>query len=140
RPVPGRSRESSGPRAALRAPAREPAAVIAVDTSVLCHALNRYSPEHRRASGVMEALVNGERPWALPWPVLHEFLKLVTHPHAVAGPLTKTDAMAFLEPLLESPSVHPLAAGAGHAGALAELIGSADPGAGLPAGIEVAAV
>ena len=59
----------------------------AVDTSVLAYAINRYAPEHRRATQVLEDLANGEVPWALPWSVVHEFLGLVTHPHTVARPL-----------------------------------------------------
>jgi toxin-antitoxin system PIN domain toxin len=114
--------------------------VIAVDTSVLCHAVNRYAPEHRRASGVMEALVHGERPWALPWPALHEFLRLVTHPHAVARPLRAGNAMDFIGRLLESPSVRPLAATPRHARTLAEVVKMMGPGAPLAPGIEIAAI
>ena len=113
--------------------------MIAVDTSVLCHALNRYSPEHRRASGVMEALVNDERPWALPWPVLHEFVRLVTHPHAVARPLRAGNAIDFVERLVASPSVRLLSATPRHARTLAEVVAMVGPGGPLPPGIEIAA-
>ena len=46
--------------------------MLAVDVSVLAPALNRWSPDHARAAGLLEDLVNGERPWALPWPVVHD--------------------------------------------------------------------
>ena len=57
--------------------------MVAVDASLLAYAVNRFAPEHPRAARVMEALVNGDAPWALPWPAVHAFLELVTHPHAV---------------------------------------------------------
>ena len=69
--------------------------MIAVDVSVLAWAVNRYAPEHRRAAGVLEDLVNSAKPWALPWPVVHEFMRLVTHPHFVARPLRAGMALAW---------------------------------------------
>ena len=42
--------------------------MIAVDASVLAYAVNRHAPQHARAASALEALANGDRPWALPWP------------------------------------------------------------------------
>ncbi len=72
--------------------------------------------------------------------MLHEFLRLVTHRHAVARALGPADAWAFVEALLASRSVRLLGPGEGHGAALAELLASLPPGAGVPAGLEVAAV
>ena len=113
--------------------------MVALDASVLAYAINRFVPEHPRAVRLVEALVNGGQPWAIPGPALHEFLGLVTHPHAVARPLTAGDAAAFVDALLASPSVQLLSPGPGYRSALAEVLESA-AGAGLPAGLEVAVV
>jgi uncharacterized protein len=114
--------------------------MLALDTSLLAYAVNRHAPEHARAARVVEQLADGALPWALPWPVLHEFLRLVTHRHAVARALGPADAWAFVEALLASHSIRLLGPGEGHAAALAELLASLPPGAGVPAGIETAAV
>jgi hypothetical protein len=110
----------------------------ALDTSLLAYAANRHAPEHARALRVVESLANGEQPWALPWSVEHEFLQLVTHPHAVAHALRPTDAWAFLEALQASPSVRVLAPSEAHAATLAEVLASLPPEGGIPAGLETA--
>lgn len=111
----------------------------ALDVSVLAYAANRHAPEHARAARVVETLANGDAPWALPLPVVHEFLRLLTHPHAVARALAPADAWAFVEALLGSRSVRLLAPGDGHPAALAEVLRGLPPG-GLPAGLETAVV
>ena len=101
--------------------------MIAVDTGLLALAVNRYAPEHARASELLESLANGDIPWALPWSVVHEFLQLVTHRHAVARALGPDDAWAFVDALAASPSLHLLAPGPAHAAACAEVLALRDP-------------
>ena len=113
----------------------------AVDTSLLAYAMNRHVREHARAVSVIDELANGDLPWALPWPAVHELLARVTHPHAVARALRPADAWGFIEELGSSPSVRFLGAGPGHAAVTAEVMetlrGEAGP---LPAGFELAVV
>ncbi len=110
----------------------------AVDTSLLAYAANRHAPEHARAVRVVETLANGETPWALPWTVAHEFLDLVTHPHAVARTLTPSEAWAFVEALLASRTVRVLGPTEAHASALAEVLASLPPGQPVPPGLDTA--
>jgi len=113
----------------------------AVDESLLAYAVNRYAPEHARAAAVLEELANGERPWALPWPAVHEFLARVTHPHAVARALRPADAWAFVEELGRSASLRWLAATERHAGVAAEVLELVAGGpTGWPTGFETAVV
>ncbi len=109
-----------------------------LDTSVLAYAANRHAPEHARAVRVVESLANGEAPWALPWTVAHEFLHLVTHPHAVARTLAPAEAWAFVEALLVSHSVRVLGPTEAHAAALGEVLASLPPGSPPPAGLDPA--
>jgi predicted nucleic acid-binding protein len=102
--------------------------MIAVDVSLLAFGVNRYAPEHARATRVLEELANGDHPWALPWPVVHEFLAFVTHPHAVARPLTPGDAWAFVESLLKSATARLLAPTERHVTVLAEVLASSPGG------------
>lgn len=112
--------------------------MIALDASVLAFAVNRFTPEHPRAARVLEDLVNGDRPWALPWPAVYEFVRLVTHPHAVARPLGSGEASAFVDEVLASPSIHLLSPGAGHLEALRDVLASTRAGGEPPPGLETA--
>ncbi len=114
--------------------------MLALDADLLAYAVNRFAPEHARAAPVVEALVNGERPWALPWPAVYEALRLVTHPHAVARPLKASDAWSFLGLVAASPTVRLLGPTAHHARTLVEVLGGVTVERGLPAGLEIAAV
>ena len=112
----------------------------AVDAGVLACAMNRYVPEHARASVVIEELANGAAPWAIPWTVAHEFVRLVTHPHVVVRPLHPADAWAYLERLRECPSLRMLGPTERHGEIMAALLASADAGGEAPPGIETAAI
>jgi toxin-antitoxin system PIN domain toxin len=112
--------------------------MIAVDASVLAYTVNRHAPEHPRAARVVEELANGDMPWALPWPAVHDFLGFVTHPHTVVRPLGPGDAWAFVERLLSSTSVRAIGPTERHAAILAEVL--ADTPAASPglAGLQLA--
>jgi len=112
--------------------------MVAIDTSVLAFAVNRYAPEHSRAARVIEELANGDHPWALPWSVVHEFLRLVTHPYVAARALRPSDAWSFAGELIASPTVRLLSPTERHANVLVEVMGMAGEPAGLPAGLETA--
>ena len=112
--------------------------MVALDTSILAYAVNRFAPQHARAARVVETNVNGELPWALPSSVAHEFLRVTTHPHAVARPLEPGDAVAFLRRMLDSQAAHFLAPTERHLGLLAELLDPSNHGPGSPPGIETA--
>lgn len=112
--------------------------MIGVDTSILALALNRFAPEHTRASRLVEDLVNGDRPWAVAWPSLHELVERVTHPHAVVRPLPARDASGFVEALLSSPSVLALGPTPRHAAVISEVLAAFGAPATMPRGLEVA--
>lgn len=117
--------------------------MVALDASLLAYAVNRFAPEHLRAARVLEDLANSDRPWALPWPAIHEFLGFVTHPHSVARPLGPADAWAFVERLLTSPSLRLLGPTERHGAVLAEVMAAmagGPSGQGGLAGLETAVV
>ena len=112
--------------------------MVALDATVLAYAVNRHAPEHVRAAAVVEELANGDLPWALPWPAVHDFLRLATHPHAVARPLKPSDAWGFLGLVIASPAVRMLGPTERHAQVVVELLGNAPGEGGLPHGFEIA--
>lgn len=79
--------------------------MIAVDTNLLVFAHRRDSEWHDRAKRTVKELADGVAAWALPWPCLHEFLAIVTHPRIYSPPSKLDRAVDQLKAWLESPSV-----------------------------------
>jgi toxin-antitoxin system PIN domain toxin len=79
--------------------------MIAVDTNLLVFAHRRDSEWHDRAERAVKGLADGVAAWALPWPCLHEFLAIVTHPRIYSPPSKLDEAVDQLRAWLESPSV-----------------------------------
>jgi uncharacterized protein len=69
--------------------------MIAVDTNILIYAHRSDSPWHEAATAALERL-SGRR-WAIPWPCIHEFLAIVTHPRVFAPPTPLDDAVQAVE-------------------------------------------
>lgn len=79
--------------------------MIAVDTNILVHAHREDSTWHDIASARIGELAEGRAAWALPWPCLHEFLAIVTHPRIFAPSTPLAAALDQIAAWLESPSV-----------------------------------
>jgi toxin-antitoxin system PIN domain toxin len=85
--------------------------VIAVDTNVLVYAHRRDSEFHRAAAAKVRELAEGRAPWALPWPCLHEFFSIVTHPRIYDPPSQVDQALDQIDAWLETASAVLLAEG-----------------------------
>lgn len=79
--------------------------MIAVDTNILVYAHREDSPWHTTALLQVVALAEGESPWAVPWPCIHEFLAVVTHPRIYVPPTPLAAALSQVTAWLESPSL-----------------------------------
>jgi toxin-antitoxin system PIN domain toxin len=79
--------------------------VIAVDTNLLVYAHRADSSWHEAAKERLVELTEGRAPWALPWPCLHEFLAIVTHPRIYSPPTPIAAALDQVDAWLESPSI-----------------------------------
>ena len=79
--------------------------MIAVDTNVLVYAHREDSQFHSPASRKVAELAEGTGPWGIPWPCLHEFLAIVTHPRIYAPPTPLARALEQVDAWLESPSL-----------------------------------
>ena len=60
--------------------------MIAVDTNILVYAHREDSPWHEAAWSCVAAMAEGRDSWAIPWPCLHEFVAIATHPRIYAPP------------------------------------------------------
>jgi toxin-antitoxin system PIN domain toxin len=87
--------------------------VIAVDTNILLHAHREESPFHEAATAALVRVARAR--WALPWPCIHEFLAIATHPRIFDPPTPLDDALAAVEGWLSAPTTRPLAETAGYA-------------------------
>jgi toxin-antitoxin system PIN domain toxin len=98
--------------------------LITVDTNLLVYAHRAESEWHDRAAVRVRELAEGRSPWAIPWPCLHEFLAIVTHPRIWDPPTPTAAALDQVEAWLESPSLAVLAEGGDHWKVLRELVES----------------
>jgi toxin-antitoxin system PIN domain toxin len=79
--------------------------VIAVDTNLLIYAHRRDADWHERAAPLIRELAEGPAPWAIPWPCLHEFLAIATHPRIFTPPSTLGQALEQVDAWTESPTL-----------------------------------
>jgi uncharacterized protein len=69
--------------------------VIAVDTNILVYAHREDSSFHAAAIEAVTGLAEGRASWAIPWPCIHEFLAIVTHPRLYSPPTPIAKARAW---------------------------------------------
>jgi hypothetical protein len=79
--------------------------MIAVDTNVLVYAHREDSAWHDAAYSCIASLAEQRDPWAIPWPCIHEFLAIVTHPRIYQPPTPLATALEQVQAWLESPSL-----------------------------------
>ena len=79
--------------------------MIAVDTNILVFAHREDSPFHEAAVKRVTDLAEGPAVWAVPWPCVHEFLAIVTHPRIYAPPTPLLRALEQVDAWLESPTI-----------------------------------
>jgi toxin-antitoxin system PIN domain toxin len=88
--------------------------MIAVDTNLLVYAHRKDSTFHAAASDRMRHLAEGRSPWGIPWPCVHEFLAIVTHPRIFSPPTPVPLALSQVDAWIESPSLVLLAEAEAH--------------------------
>ena len=76
--------------------------MIAIDTNLLVYAHRKDSPWHTAARGAIAGLAEGRAAWAIPWPCVHEFLAIVTHPRIYRAPTPLTRAIDQVSAWLKS--------------------------------------
>jgi uncharacterized protein len=79
--------------------------MTAVDTNLLVYAHRRDAEWHVPAERVVRGLAEGLDPWAIPWPCIHEFLAITTHPRIFRTPTPLETALDQVDAWLESPSL-----------------------------------
>lgn len=88
--------------------------MIAVDTNILVYARRTEAPYHERSKRIIEGLALGDRTWALAWPCIYEFVRVVTHPRVFNPPSDLNAVLRDLDSLLHAPSLVLLGEGPSH--------------------------
>jgi uncharacterized protein len=94
--------------------------LIAVDTNILVYAHRSDSVWNDSAFRCMRQLSEGRALWAIPWPCVHEFLAIVTHPRIYDPASTIAQAAAQVDTWFESPALELLSEADDHWPALRE--------------------
>jgi len=96
--------------------------VRAVDTNILVYAQVAATPHHEPARRLLFELAETALPWAIPWPCVYEFLRVVTHPRLLHPPMSFQAALAEVKSLLESPQLLLLAETSRHAEVMEQVV------------------
>ncbi len=97
--------------------------MIAVDTNVLVYASRVESPWHGAADRCLELLAESRVPWAIPWPCIHEFLSVMTHPRLFRPPTPLGIALEEVDAWFESPSLVLIGEAGGYWPTFRDLVG-----------------
>jgi toxin-antitoxin system PIN domain toxin len=79
--------------------------VIALDTNILLYAHRADSEHHQAALACVTAAAEGPSRWAIPWPCVHEFVAIATHPRIWDPPSSLDETIDQIEAWMESPTL-----------------------------------
>jgi toxin-antitoxin system PIN domain toxin len=96
--------------------------MIAVDTNILVYAHRRDVDFHAVAAEEVRRLAEGRSAWAIPWPCVHEFFAITTHPRIYDPPSTREQAITQLEAWFTAPTLSLLGETTGYWGELKPLL------------------
>lgn len=100
--------------------------MIAVDANILVYAHREDSPHHVAALSALDELVQGTGTWAIPWPCIHEFLAIVTHPRIYSPPTPPEVALSAVAALSAAPNARFLHESAAHLDELRRMLSRGD--------------
>lgn len=96
--------------------------MIAVDTNILVYAHRADSEWHQPALRHLTGLAEGNSRWAVPWPCVHEFLAIVTHPRIYQPATPPALAINSMRVWLESPLCTAIGEGTSYLDRLQKLV------------------
>ncbi len=96
--------------------------MIAIDTNFLVYARRTEAVHHVEAKRLLSELSEGLRPWAIPWPCVYEFLRVVTHPRVFKPPTPLAKALEDMDRLFDAPAITLLGEGLGHRAHLRSMV------------------
>lgn len=76
--------------------------MLTVDTNVLIHAANSASSFHRPCRDWLDRQRERPEAWFVTWPIVYEFLRIVTHRQLLRPPWTVAAGWEFISSLMAS--------------------------------------
>jgi hypothetical protein len=114
--------------------------LIAVDTNVLVYAHRSDSEWHEPALRRVLSLAEGHGRWAIPWPCIHEFLAIVTHPRIYRPPTPIATALESVAAWFGSAGCTAIGEGPGYFDELRRLVAESRAVGGLIHDARIAAI
>ena len=114
--------------------------MIVPDLNLLVYAYNDGAPYHRAAKRWWEGLINGTERVGVPWIVATGFVRLMTHPAALASPVSPVDAVRHLGSWFRYAHLTPINPGPEHLTHLQGCLDAAGVGANLVTDAHIAAL
>ena len=114
--------------------------MIAVDANILIYAHRTESPFYKIASGRLRELAEGRSAWAIPWPCLHEFYGIVTHPNRYLPPSTPAQAAKQMSLWMGSPALRLIGETQSHWPTMQDLLIASDVKGSLVHDARIAAI
>ena len=96
--------------------------MIAVDTNLLVYAHRQENDQNEAAFACLNELAGASSAWAMPWPCVHEFLAIITHPRIFDPPSPLATALDQVNAWFESPRLQLLAESPGYERHLEQLV------------------
>lgn len=96
--------------------------MILVDANLLIYAIDRNSPDHRKARVWLEEILSDTRPIGLAWIAALAFLRVTTRKGVLRIPLSSEQAISYVDSWLELPHVALVGPGENHWAILRNLL------------------
>lgn len=96
--------------------------MIAVDTNLLVYAHRQDSDFHNPAIAALKRLAESTDRWSIPWPCVHEFLAITTHPKIFNPPSPLSLALNAMDIWLNSPGCEMIGEGPGYYEVLKKVV------------------
>lgn len=77
--------------------------MIAVDTNILVYSHREDSVFYKPAFEAIRNLAESGKMWSIPWPAIHEFLAITTHPKIYSPPTPLDDALTQVKAWMDCP-------------------------------------
>ena len=95
--------------------------MIAVDSNLLIYSHRADSKFHVAAKELIDSLRHQSVPWAIPWPCVHEFISIITHPGIYKPPTPLNEALEALAMWQAGDNLHLLSESTGYYEKLCKL-------------------
>jgi hypothetical protein len=114
--------------------------VIVPDLNVLVYAYDWSAPNHHPARTWWEQAISDGTLVGLTWPVMHGYIRLMTHPRVMTRPLSASTALSDVREWLSRPTATVLTPGPNHLQILERILSAAGTAADLTTDAVIAAL